>query len=120
MKIHSSNANIVFYPIHKIKQNTLVLGVYKTKGFVVKAYTSPPCPPGVNCKPSMKNNIVISENNKLLDLYSLTMNELIIFVETPGHFQLGKKYMFSIRLLTTKSTSEPIHDVEWVSSEQVK
>jgi len=60
----------------------------------------------------MRNNIVISENNKLLETYTLSESEMILFANNPKQFDLGKKYRFSIKILDYKSTEEPINDVE--------
>ena len=62
----------------------------------------------------MKNNIVISQNNKLLDTYTLTSSEIILFANNPKQFELGKKYSFSVKILDYKSTNEPINDIELV------
>lgn len=105
-------SNYTFYPIHEIKQNKFSSGTYNTEGYVVKIYTCPPCPKGAQCKPCMRDNIVISENNQLLEAYSLSDKEMVLFASNPKQFELGKKYQFSIRMLDYKSTGEPINDAE--------
>jgi len=107
-------SNYTFYPIHEIKQNKFTSGTYNIEGYVVKIYTCPPCPKGAQCKPCMRDNIVISENNQLLETYSLSEKEMILFANNPKQFKLGKKYQFSIKILDHKSTGEPINDVEIV------
>ena len=107
-------SNFDFFRIHELKQNNFTSGNFNTEGFVVKIYTCSPCPPDALCKPCMRDNIVISENNNLLDAYSLTDNELIIFTNNPKQFELGKKYKFSVKILDYKSTGEPINDVELI------
>lgn len=87
-------------------------GNYSTEGFVVKKYTCPPCPQDMLCKPCMRDNIVISENDDLVQGYDLTENELIIFTNEVNQFQLGKKYTFYIQITGLRSTSEPVNDVE--------
>ena len=64
----------------------------------------------------MGNNIVISEDKKVVDSYYLTQKDLIIFTQNynPKQFELGKKYKFSINITQFKSTSEPINDVNLV------
>lgn len=109
---YPQTSNFVFYPIHEIKLNKFDSGTYNTEGYVVKIYTCPPCPKGAQCKPCMKDNIVISENNKLLETYSLSDKEMILFVNSPKQFELGEKYIFSMKILNYKSTGEPINDVE--------
>ncbi len=96
---YPNTSNFEFYPIHEINQNKFSSGTYNIKGYVVKIYTCPPCPKDAHCKMCMGNNIVISENNKMLETYTLTENELIIFVENPEQFELGKKYIFSIKII---------------------
>jgi len=105
-------SNFAFYKIHEIKSNRFNSGTYNTEGYVVKIYTCPPCPKGAQCKPCMRDNVVISENNKLLETYSLSDKEMILFVNSPKQFEPGGKYTFSIKILDYKSTGEPINDVE--------
>ena len=105
-------SNFAFYPIHEIKLNKFNSGTYNTEGYVVKIYTCPPCPKGAQCKPCMRDNIVISENNKLLEVYSLSDEEMVLFADNPKQFELGEKYKFSIKILDYKSTGEPLNDVE--------
>lgn len=66
------------------------------------------------CKPCMRDNIVISMNEKIFESYLLTEDELIVFTENPERFKLGKKYKFIIKILDYKSTGEPINDIELV------
>ena len=105
--------NFNFYSINEIKQKGLAIGTYNTEGYVVKIYECPRCPQWALCKACMGNNIVISQNNKILDEYTLlTNNEIILFTNNPRQFELGKKYSFSINILDYKSTDEPINDIE--------
>jgi len=115
----SSNSDIIFYPISEIKQRNLTTGIFNTEGFVVKIHTCPSCQ-GVVCKPCMGDNIVISMDSKLLESYSLTEKELIVFDKNPKQFELGKKYKFTIRILDYKSTGEPFNNVELVGYDLVK
>ncbi len=105
-------SKFTFYPIHEIKLNRFNSGTYNTEGYVVKIFTCPLCPKGVICKPCMRDNIVISENNKLLENYFLSDKEIILFANSPKQFKMGEKYTFSIKILDYKSTGEPINDVE--------
>lgn len=109
---YPQTSNYTFYSIHEIKQNKFSSGTYNTEGNVVKIYTCPPCPTGAQCKPCMRDNIVISENNQILETYSLSDKEIILFADNPKQFELGKKYQFSIKILDYKSTGEPVNDAE--------
>jgi len=115
-KTYPSVSNLEFYSIHELKQNNFSEGNYNTEGYVVKIYTCPPCPKGALCKMCMEPNIVISEDNKNLDVYSLTEKELLIFTSysNPNQFELGKKYRFSINITQYKSTGEPLNDIKLV------
>lgn len=108
---YSQVSNFPFYPIHEIKINKFSTGTYNTEGYVVKIYACPPCPKGAVCEVCMKDNIVISENNNLLETYTLSDKEMILFANNTNQFELGNKYTFSIRILEDKSTGEPINDV---------
>ncbi|KKR11828.1 MAG: hypothetical protein UT39_C0002G0009 [Candidatus Woesebacteria bacterium GW2011_GWA1_39_21] len=113
-KDYPTTQNFNFYSINDIKQKSLASGTYNTEGYVVKQYECPFCPQETQCKPCMRDNIVISENNKLLDTYILTNNEIVVFANNPKQFELGKKYSFSVKILDHKSTDEPINDIELV------
>lgn len=109
---YPQTSNFAFYPIHEIKLNKFNSGTYNTEGYIVKIYICPSCPKGAQCKPCMRDNIVISENNKLLETYSLSDKEMVLFADNPNQFDLGKKYKFSIKILDYKTTGEPINDIE--------
>jgi len=98
------SSNYTFYPIHEIKQNKFTSGTYNTEGYVVEIYTCLPCPKAALCEPCTRDNIVISENNKLLETYTLSESEMILFANNPKQFDLGRKYRFSIKILDYKST----------------
>jgi len=119
-RTYPNTSNFDFYPIHEINQNKFSSGTYNTEGFVVKIYTCPPCPKDAVCKMCMENNIVISENNKILETYSLTEKELIIFVENPKQFELSKKYTFSINITNDKTTSTDINDIKLLEYDEIK
>ena len=91
-----------FYSISDLKLNNLTTGEFIVEGYVVKIYTCPFCPKGQICKPCMKNNLIISENNNILENYFLTNKELIIFTDNVQPFELGQKYRFSVKILDYK------------------
>ena len=113
-RTYPATSNFDTYNIREIKQNNFTSGNFNTEGYVVKIYTCPPCPKDALCKPCMRENIVVSENNQPLEAYSLTDEEIIIFVQYPNQFELGKKYRFSIKISDYKSTGEPINDIDLV------
>ena len=88
---------------------------YRTDGFVIKIYNCPPCPQGVNCKPCMGNNIIISTHNKALDYSQLSSNELIVFTEHPHKFEVGNKYEFLIELANKKSSPKENHKFKLIA-----
>ena len=115
---YASNSTIDKYQISQIKKNnSLPLQNLVVEGYVVKIYNCPPCPVGAVCKPCMEDNIVISDQRKLLETYKLTENEMIIFAKNITQFKLGKKYRFLVKILTTRSTTEPINDIVLIDYE---
>jgi len=116
VKAYTSISNFDFYSIHELKQKNVSEGSYNTEGYVVKIYTCPPCPKYALCKMCMGNNIVISEENKILETYSLAEKDLIIFTSLSNlkQFELGKKYNFSINITKYKSTREPLNDIKLI------
>ena len=110
-----SSAVDPFYSISQIKRGMIPDKIFYTEGFVAKIYSCPPCPEGALCKPCMRDNIIISENNQPLSEYHLTEKELIIFVSNPNQFQLGKKIKLLVMMSDRKSTSDLINDLELVA-----
>lgn len=104
------------HSIRNFKAGNFSSGVCIVEGYVVKVYTCPACPQGAMCKPCMGDNIVISDNSKLIDSYSqVTDSEVIVFTDNPNVFKLGKRYKLEIRISDKKSTLEPINNLELVS-----
>lgn len=101
--------------ISNIKENRPESGIYQIQGYVVKKYTCPPCSQGAQCKPCMRNNIVISEDNDLLESYNLSDRELIVFTENPNLFELKKRYQFTLKITNSKSTNEQLNDIELIA-----
>ena len=101
--------------IHELKQLNPTSGLYKTEGYVAKIYACPPCPPRAVCKPCMQDNIVISEQKKSLDTYTLTDMDLVVFVTHPEQFMLGAKYTYSIQVSDAHTTGDRINDVKLMS-----
>src|SRR3989338_1088230 len=85
-KTYPPVSNYDFYQVRELKQNNFSSGNYNTEGYVVKIYECPSCPADALCKPCMRDNIVISENNKIIDQYNLTETDLIVFVDEPKQF----------------------------------
>lgn len=88
--------NYSILSISEIKKN-YSSGTYNTDGFVIKTY---------------KKNILISENSQLADDSVLSGQEMILFVNNPEQFQVGKKYNFSLKFLDSKTTKDSINDIE--------
>ncbi len=109
-----------FHTISELNRQNPKEGIFETRGFVVKIYTCPLCPPDSQCKPCMKDNIVISEENKDLENYNLSNKNLIIFVKEPKSFEKGREYLFKIRVTDQKTTSAKLKDIEILASKEIK
>ncbi len=94
-------------------------GTFETKGFIAKVFTCPPCPPGAQCKPCMKDNIVISEEKKTLENYDIGHTELIIFTNEDKKYAVGEQYEFKIRITENKTTASELNDIELISSKRI-
>lgn len=99
------------YSIHQINKQKPMGGVFVTQGYIAKIYTAPACPPGAQCKPSMADNIVISEDKKNLDSYNLSAREMILFTSKTAELKKGKRYRFQIEITDQKTTNESLNDV---------
>ena len=109
-----------FISIETLKSKKTIPEFFEVTGYVVKKYQCPICPPDKKCKPCMKENIVISDQNKQLNLYTLSNKELIIFTRKIESFDLGVKYTFVLRKTDQASTNETFNDLELVSSKIAK
>jgi len=121
IKVSASVPSAKLYSLHDFKRANFKKGAYYLQGYVVKVYTCPVCPNGAQCKPCMGDNIVISEYNRILSDYTyLGKSEVIIFVNNPRVFKLGRKYKFLVNVSDSKSTLEEINDLELVSYSVLK
>ena len=119
-KSHQSALNFNLYSIHEINQNNFTSGSFNVEGYIVKIYTCPQCPQDAQCKPCMRDNIVISESINPLDTYSLTKNELVVFTNDSKQFELGGKYTFSIIISDNNTTGDLTNDIELVGYDPIK
>ncbi len=106
--------------ISSLKQKAPNEGEFLLRGYVSKIYTCPPCPPGATCKPCIGDNIVLSEKKKVIDSYRLEEGDLVIFVKKPSEFRLGKRYLCKIKVLSSRTTSSKMNDLELVSSKALE
>lgn len=107
--------------INEINKKKLTDKLVRSEGYVVKLYRCPPCPPGKWCKPCMKNNAVVSMENKLLENYTdLTANEIILFGDATQKLEMGKKYQFKIRITSRKTTAQTLNDIELLSYKSIE
>lgn len=106
-----------FLKISELNEEKPNKGTFKIKGFVAKIYTCPSCPPDAQCKPCMRDNIVVSDENKSLDDYNLTEKEAIIFTDKAKSFAKGKQYQFTIKITDSKTTSANLNDIELIGSD---
>ena len=90
-------------------------GIVETKGFVALIYTCPPCPSGAQCKPCMRDNVVISEDDKMLTTYDLTKKQLILFGDGLSKLEVGTEYRFRVRITSGKTTEFDLKDFEVIS-----
>lgn len=106
--------------ISVLKQKAPSQGEFLLRGYVSKIYTCPPCPPGVTCKPCVGDNIVLSEKKRVLDSYKLQEGDLVIFVKKPSEFRLGKRYLCKVKVLSSRTTSSEMNDLELISSKTLE
>ena len=68
----------------------------------------------------MRNNIVVSEENKSSNNYELTGKEIIIFTNQAESFAEGKQYQFTIKITDSKTISANLNDIELIDSNEIK
>ena len=119
--VHGLATELTIQSIHEVKVSLDKQSTFKITGYVIKKYTCPPCPSNMQCKPCMSNNIVISENNQIIDSYSLVgKNEMILFYNNPNQLSLGKKYIFVIKVVDRKTTHQKIKDLLLISHHKIQ
>jgi hypothetical protein len=88
--------------IHEYRALSTPAGQYIVEGYVVKTYTCPPCPPQDQCKPCMRNHILLSDNTELLTSYSVTDNYILLYTEDALQFTLKGRYEFTIEAIPSR------------------
>ncbi|MDD4004614.1 MAG: hypothetical protein PHW69_05355 [Elusimicrobiaceae bacterium] len=76
------------------------------EGFAAKIYKCPPCPPNASCKPCMRDNVVISQNDITLENHTLSERETVVFVNNPDGLRPGVRYKFTLKPGSEESGAE--------------
>ena len=71
-------------------------GTFHIQGVVTNTYSCPPCPAGMMCKPSIPNNMTLSEFQTSPDNPPTPENSLVIFAKHPEMISIGKHYEVTI------------------------
>lgn len=119
MRTYPGISEFEMIKISELKRRKPATGYFNIEGYLVKIYKCPPCPPGVNCKPCMGDNIVVSELDQLKESYDLTEKDLIIFVTNPDQFIRGKRYYFSFGVTDRRTTNEALNDLNLIGYELI-
>jgi hypothetical protein len=106
-RTYPESSGFSFRPIHELNEPGLALGSYDTEGYVSKIFTCPPCPPRADCKPCMEDNVVLSESEKVLESYTLSSADVIVYAKQPRQLELGHKYTMSVTLSPGGSPHAP-------------
>jgi hypothetical protein len=85
--------------IYEYRALSTPAGQYLVKGYVVKTYTCPPCPAQDQCKPCMRNHILLSDNTELLTSYPLRDNYILLYTDDASSFTLKGRYEFTIEAI---------------------
>jgi hypothetical protein len=80
--------------INKKTRDTCVVSA-----FVNSVYNCPPCPKGADCKPCIGNHIMVADSLN-------AKKQFRVFVNEPGKFSIGEKYILLIRLYKYNSEEE--------------
>jgi hypothetical protein len=107
-------AGAKIYSVSELKAAKPKAGrAFWVEGFISKTYVCPPCPEGAQCKPCMKDNVVLSQTKKKLESYAdVKADDLIVFTADSRSFAVGRKRRLKVKITDRKTTSEPINDVE--------
>jgi len=81
--------------------------------YVIEIHKCPPCPPGAQCKPSLGDYVVVTDNIDEKD--PLLTKRLRVFTGTPERlerFVLKKKYSFIAKVRGKVPSGKPIEDLD--------
>lgn len=62
----------------------------------------------------MGDNVVISDDPKLHDIYDLDDRDVIVFTKEPMRFELGKQVTVTVRVLPHHTSNRGMADLELV------
>ena len=105
----TSNAEVL--TVKEFKALAPQKGEFEISGFVAKHYRCPPCPPEAMCKPCMPENVLVSGTQEILEQYPASGNYLVIFTDKSDALSLGKRYDFTVQVLTSKTSGYGEHDL---------
>ena len=64
----------------------------------------------------MGDNLVLSDDPDLHELYDLDDRDVIVFADDPTRFELGKRVTLTVRALDRQQSNKGIRDLELVSA----
>ncbi len=103
------------YSIGELKKSVSIGQLFQVRGYVVKKYTCPPCPPDAQCKACMEPHIIIMNTKETLITYKPDPKNLLIYVKDPSLFNEIQEYLFTVRILNKFTTGDSIPDIELIS-----
>jgi len=74
--------------------------VHRVRGWVVKKFSCPPCPPGSNCKPC-EDYAVLSDDSTLQGSGKLDDRDAMLFGSSSAGLELGRLVTVVVRARTT-------------------
>jgi hypothetical protein len=94
-------------------------GEILVRGWVVYAYACPACPPGVQCKPCMDDNVVLSDERRRVASYQqVRPDEVVVFAPSSAGLVVGERYTMRVRVLPRRTTSAPMNDLGLIALER--
>lgn len=86
-------------------------GLFEIVGYVVSKYQCPPCPPQDQCKPCMKEHVVVSSSPEMLRSYPPRSDCVIVFTYEVESIKVGTRYKMQVRVLDHRGTGTLTNDL---------
>ena len=98
-----------------LQHKDLTEDAFRIAGYVMQVYKCPPCPPGMMCKPCLGDHILITNNVHEKD--PLFVKRLRVFTKEPERFEVGKKYLLTVKIRGKRQPDKELDAVDLIGFE---
>jgi hypothetical protein len=119
-KTYPRHMNLQAVTFKELKDGDVKQEQFNVEGYVESVYECPPCPKGAMCKPCMGDHVVVTAKKGDGRNPAAADDLLRILARSPKQFEVGKQYLFSVKLVGEKKAGEKIEQVELIGYDIVE